>query len=314
VDVAYGWQSATKTAFVEMAQASGLPRLTQAERNPLQATSYGTGQVLAHAIHQGAQSIVLGLGGSATNDGGMGALRALGFEFQNGSDEAIKTPDGLFELEKVTFLPGLVSSVERLQSLDWLVACDVENRLLGAEGATAVFGPQKGVTAQSHPVLESGLARLAQVLTHQWGVEVESLAGGGAAGGMAAGLVGVLSARLIPGFDLLADRLGLADSLMSHPIKGVITGEGQLDAQSLKGKLPVAMAKLAAQQNVPTFALCGRLEDAEILGQYFKGVHTINANAPQNESLQEAMSQTPGRLQCQLHALWPSWLHSLQSV
>jgi glycerate kinase len=308
VKVIYGWQASTRTAFVEMAQASGLPRLTPGERDPMSASSYGTGQVLAHAINKGASSIVLGLGGSATNDGGLGALRALGFEFKDGLGQIITSPAHLVNLAEVRFLPGLVKTVSELQSLDWLLACDVTNPLLGNNGATAVFGPQKGVTPETAGSLEAGLTRFAEVLNDTFGQEITHLAGAGAAGGMAGGFVGTLYARLVPGFDLLAERLELTSCLASKPICGVITGEGKLDAQSLQGKLPVAMAKLATDHQVPTYALCGRLEDTEVLMHYFYRLHSINDETTKGEPEALAMQQAPHRLKQRLSQFWPQWL------
>ncbi|WP_019894013.1 glycerate kinase [Hydrogenovibrio halophilus] len=308
VKVIYGWQASSRTAFVEMAQASGLPRLTRDERDPMSASSYGTGQVLAHAINKGARSIVLGLGGSATNDGGMGALSALGFEFKDGLGQVITSPAQLVDLAEVGFLPGLVKNVSDLQSLDWLLACDVTNPLLGDHGATAVFGPQKGVTPETAGALEFGLARLAEVLAQSFGQEITHLAGAGAAGGMAGGFVGALSARLVPGFELLAERLELASCLASQPIDGVITGEGKLDAQSLQGKLPVAMARLAADFQVPTYALCGRLEDTDVLKHCFQRLHSINDETEKGEPEAVAMQQAPHRFKQRLMQFWPQWL------
>ena len=310
VDVAYGWQPDSQTAYVEMAQASGLPRLQSAERDPMRATSYGTGQALAHAINQGAQTIVLGLGGSATNDGGLGALSALGFVFLDAAGQPIQTPGQLPALADWTFVPGLVPSLAHLTSIDWLLACDVENPLLGPQGATRIFGPQKGVTAITQPQLEAGLSQWAQVLQDKGEREVATVAGGGAAGGMAAGLIACLGARLSPGFQVLSQQLGLADVLRDSQVTAVLTGEGQLDAQSLSGKLPVSLAKMAQAYQVPTFALGGQIQHHPSLKAVFAEALSINP-AHKPHDLDELMAQAPDHLFRALTLYWPQWLKQM---
>jgi len=253
----YGWQETTKTAIVEMAQASGLPKLRPNERNPLTANTLGTGQVLKDAIEQGAKRIVLGLGGSATNDGGMGALRALGIDFFDDKGKEIGLGgQALSSIAKISEVPAHLTAIE------WVMACDVTNPLLGDTGATAIFGPQKGVTEANFAILEKGLANFADKIQQLNGVEVKEIAGAGAAGGMAAGFVGLLHAKIEPGFEVLRENLKIDEAM--QPVDGksidwVFTGEGRMDEQTAFGKLPMRIAQMANDHQIPCIGICGSL-------------------------------------------------------
>jgi len=291
----WGWQADSKTAIIEMAQASGLPLLKPGELDPIKASSFGTGQVIEAAIQQGAQKIILGLGGSATNDGGAGALQALGFDLINQKGQALPLGGGsLIDLaEIVENRPGLGDS---LAKIDWVLACDVINPLLGEQGATAVFGPQKGVTAQNYAVLEAGLMQWAQVIERTFGREVVSLEGAGAAGGMAAGFYGVLGARIVPGFEVLSGLLKLESLFVENKIDYVITGEGCIDLQTQQGKLPYRMAQLAQEYQVPVLGVCGQLAtDINVLPVFdaLKCIHTLQES---KEKLSKLIGQTPEHL------------------
>ena len=256
VKAAFGWIPQSNTAIIEMAQASGLPLLRPEERNPLQTHTTGTGQLIQAAIDLGATKIILGLGGSATNDGGVGALKALGIPFLNAQGKDIGLGGQcLKDLHQIGNIPPA------LLEIDWLLACDVTNPLLGEHGATQIFGAQKGLTPQGLPILEEGLKNLADNITEKTAKSVKDKAGSGAAGGMAAGFMGLLNAQMQPGFDVLNARLGLEKLFEQHTIDYVVTGEGKIDQQTAFGKLPQRMAQLAKQHNpnCKTIGLCGHL-------------------------------------------------------
>lgn len=257
----FAWQATTQTAIIEMAQASGLPLLAGDERDPLNASSFGTGLVIKAAIDLGAKCIILGLGGSATNDGGAGALQALGVELLNAKGKPIGLGGaGLSELDHIAAMPA------HLHQIEWQLACDVTNPLLGEQGATTVFGPQKGVNADNFSQLENGLAQFARVIEKDLACQIADLSGAGAAGGMAGGFIGVLNAQTQSGFDLLAKASALEalfepslELMDDQRIDLVITGEGRLDAQTRMGKLPMRVAQMAQQHGVPTLGVCGQL-------------------------------------------------------
>ncbi|AEG32332.1 glycerate kinase [Thiomicrospira cyclica] len=252
----YAWQASTQTAIVEMAQASGLPRLAPNERNPLHTSSYGAGLIIKAAIERGAQRIILGLGGSATNDGGVGALQALGIPCLDKQGRAISQGGGALQ-----HLASIGEIPPHLQKIEWLIACDVTNPLTGPQGATAVYGPQKGLQPEQFTILENGLAHFADLVKQQFSRAILTQPGAGAAGGMAGGFIGILGAQTQNGFDLLAEATEFKQLFEqpNQPIDLVITGEGKLDAQTRHGKLPMRVAQLAQQHQVPTLALCGQL-------------------------------------------------------
>ncbi|MBF6057563.1 MULTISPECIES: glycerate kinase [Thiomicrorhabdus] len=266
----FAWQAQTETAIIEMAQASGLPKLQPDERNPLQAHTYGTGQLVDAALNLGAKKIILGLGGSATNDGGMGALQALGVSFFDDSGKEIGL--GGQALKKIVSIGEIP---QRLLDVEWLIASDVTNPLLGKTGATSVFGPQKGVSDLNFNALESGLENWAQRIEEKTGRQVKDLPGAGAAGGMAAGFIGLLGAHIEPGFEVLNSALGLEKTFAAQPIDWLITGEGRLDEQTRFGKLPMQMAQLGAKYSIPTVAVCGSLGTHPSELPEFKAVFSI---------------------------------------
>lgn len=298
----FAWQPTTQTAIVEMAQASGLPRLTISEQNPHITSTYGTGQLLRAAIELGAQKIILGLGGSATQDGGIGALQALGVDCLTASGEPIsKGADALLKLDQIHLKqPGLAE-------IEWVIACDVTNPLLGEKGSTAIFAPQKGATQQGLPVLEAGLQHLAARLNQYHPTDIGLMPGGGAAGGMAASFVAILNAKLVSGFDLLSEALQLPELFESQPIDLVITGEGAIDEQSRYGKLPFRVAQLAQYYQVPTIALCGKLNLNQSQFSPFKQCLSIHSHQPKL-SLSEAFAQTPLNLADTLKQSLFHWL------
>ncbi|MGH7145007.1 MAG: glycerate kinase [Planctomycetota bacterium] len=240
--------------ILEMAQASGLALLPEPRRNPLKTSTRGTGELIAHALQSGAKRILLGIGGSATNDGGTGAAAAVGYRFLDRLDCPLDPVGGnlgeIARIDATATLPGL-------PGVQVQVACDVDNPLLGARGASAVYGPQKGADAAAVATLEAGLANLAAVIERDLGKNVRDLPGAGAAGGFGAGAVAFFGAKLKPGAELILDavqfdaRAGFADL--------VVTGEGRLDHQTVHGKAPWAVAQRARALGKPVIAVAGRI-------------------------------------------------------
>ena len=252
----YGVSGDGKTAVIEMAAASGL-MLTPAERrNPLLATSYGTGELILHALDQGIRHLILGIGGSATVDGGVGMVQALGGRFYRPDGKAL--PWGGGELATLSGI-DLSTLDARLRQCRIEVACDVDNPLVGPRGAAAVFGPQKGATAAMVAQLEQGLTQYAEVIRQSTGRDVRQVAGGGAAGGMGIACQVFLGATLKPGIEIVMAALGLEQALAEADL--LITGEGRIDSQTLGGKALSGVARLARARGLPVIALAGVVED-----------------------------------------------------
>jgi len=241
-------------AVVELAQAAGYERLLPAERDPERTSTYGTGQQIMAALDIGATRIIVGLGGSATNDGGMGLVRALGGRFLDAAGAELGGCGA--DLERVASI-DLLGLDPRVREAEIVVACDVTNPLTGDDGAAAVFGPQKGADPAMVRRLEAGMAVYARALATVSGVEVTGTPGFGAAGGAAAGLVALLGARLEPGARMVLDAAGLPEALRGAAL--CITGEGRLDEQSMRGKAPAAVADACRDAGVPCVAVCGEL-------------------------------------------------------
>lgn len=246
------------TAVMEMSAASGLWRLAADERDPLQASSFGTGEMLLDAARRGVREIIIGLGGSATNDGGLGMARALGFRFlgTNGAATA-----NLAEVERVIAPDDL-----RLPAIT--AAVDVRNPLLGPRGATRVFGPQKGATPDQVETLEAAMTHIASLVGGD-----PNMAGAGAAGGLGFGLVRFCGAALRSGFEVVAERIGLEVAIRASDF--VITGEGRLDAQTLEGKAPAGVAALARAAGKRVFAIVGEAEDGSETARLFDAVMEV---------------------------------------
>ncbi len=244
------------TAVIEMAAASGLPLVTPARRNPLETSTYGTGQLVAAALSEGARKIILGIGGSATNDGGAGCAQAVGVRFPNA--DGAEMPPGLAggRLDRVESI-DVSARDPRVADCEIQVACDVDNPLCGPRGAAAVYAPQKGATHEMVRTLDANLAHLADVIERDLGVDVRTLPGSGAAGGLGAGLVAFLGATLRPGIDIVTEANGLDEKIAGADL--VITGEGRLDEQSMMGKVVYGVGRAAARHDVPVIALCGSI-------------------------------------------------------
>jgi glycerate kinase len=252
VNAGFGMSGDGKTAYIEMAQASGLRLLKPSEYDPFQANTFGTGQLIAQAVSQGVEHFVLGIGGSATNDAGTGMAAALGWQFLDASGQSIRPCGGnLAEIQ--TIIPP---TAPRPITVD--VACDVSNPLIGPQGATYIYGPQKGATSADLPILDAGMAHLAGLIQNQFGVDLATMPGAGAAGGLGAGAVLFLNGHLTEGVNLLIKHTRLAEKMTGANL--VLTGEGRLDSQTLQGKLIAGIARLAQAQSIPIVALCGSLQ------------------------------------------------------
>jgi glycerate kinase len=241
---------------MEMAAASGLELLRDHERDALRASTFGTGQLIRHALDRGCRKILLGIGGSATTDGGTGMARALGVRFLDEAGREVEEGGGALGAIRRVDTDGLDP---RIGETEIRVACDVDNPLTGPRGAAAVYGPQKGAGPEEVSLLDNNLEHLARILKSQWGRDVEHLPGGGAAGGLGAGLVAFLDARLEKGFGLVAETLELENAIRWAAV--VITGEGKLDLQSRHGKVPWGIAQLARKHGKPVIVVAGSLEE-----------------------------------------------------
>ena len=264
----YGLSGDGQTAFIEMAAASGLMLVPAGERNPLRATSYGTGELIRHALDAGVRHIILGIGGSATVDGGMGMAQALGARFLDERGESVGLGGGALQrLVKI----DLSDLDPRLHDCRIEVACDVDNPLLGERGAAAVFGPQKGACIEMVAVLERGLQNYARVMLAATGQDVAPMVGGGAAGGMGAAARVFLNATLKSGIDIVLEAVHLEEALRDADL--VITGEGRMDSQTVGGKAPVGVARIAKKYDIPVIGIAG------VLGDGVEAVHQHGIDA-----------------------------------
>ncbi|EGR0792742.1 glycerate kinase [Vibrio cholerae] len=286
VEAFYGMLGDNQTAVIEMAAASGLHHVPVAQRDPKLTTSFGTGELIRHALDQGVTKLIIGLGGSATNDGGVGMLAALGARFTNADGDPIQlTGGGLRELTHI----DLQDFDPRLQNSDILVACDVNNPLCGDKGASAVFGPQKGATPEDVQLLDGTLRQFGLLTEKVTGKMVLESAGAGAAGGMGAALLAYAQARLRPGIEIVLETVQLAHQVSDADL--VITGEGRIDSQTVHGKTPMGVAKVAKRFDVPVLALCGCTGD-NYQAVYQCGIDAVFAAVPRAMSLEDALKES----------------------
>lgn len=272
-----------KTAVIEMAQASGLTLITEEERNPLITSTFGTGQLIEKALDLGCTKLVIGLGGSATNDGGMGMAQALGFRFLDKKGQPLGS--GGAELARLaTIDTGHVDP--RLHNVQIEVACDVDNPLTGPQGASHIYGPQKGATPEMVEFLDKALANYDRVLQKDLGQDVGLTPGAGAAGGLGAALMALVGGKLVSGIELVLRVLGFAEKTKGAQL--VLTGEGKFDAQSAYGKVPVGVGRQSLKLGVPVVVVAGTvLPDAEVL--HAEGITAYFSILNKPMSLQEAM-------------------------
>ncbi|EGR4209806.1 glycerate kinase [Vibrio cholerae] len=286
VEAFYGMLGDNQTAVIEMAAASGLHHVPLAQRDPKLTTSFGTGELIRHALDQGVTKLIIGLGGSATNDGGVGMLAALGARFTNADGDPIQlTGGGLRELTHI----DLQDFDPRLQNCDILVACDVNNPLCGDKGASAVFGPQKGATPEDVQLLDGALRQFGLLTEKVTGKMVLESAGAGAAGGMGAALLAYTQAILRPGIEIVLETVQLAHQVIDADL--VITGEGRIDSQTVHGKTPMGVAKVAKRFDVPVLALCGCTGD-NYQAVYQCGIDAVFAAVPRAMSLEDALKES----------------------
>ena len=273
-----------RTAVIEMAAASGLPLVPKEKRDPRVTTTYGTGELIKAALAEGLAKIIIGIGGSATNDGGTGMARALGVRFLDAAGQEVAAGGGsLAEICQID-ATGLDP---RLKNTEIVVACDVDNPLCGTRGASAVFGPQKGATPEMVQQLDAGLAKYASCARQATGRDVAEKAGAGAAGGLGAGLMFFTPAQLKPGVEIVLDAVGFSDIVRDADF--VITGEGRTDFQTAFGKAPVGVAKVAKTHGVPVFCISGGLGEGadDVLAQ---GIDAVMSICDRPLSLEECMA------------------------
>ena len=279
---AYFYKSG-KTAIIEMSAASGLPLLRTEERNPMKTTTFGTGELILAAMNQGCTRFIIGIGGSATNDGGTGMLEALGFRFIDHEGHIIKGMCGgkLAEISRI----DSKEIPEGIKEAEFIIACDVDTPFCGKEGATRIFSPQKGADPDMVEKLEDGMAAFAEVIRTESGLDISSTPGTGAAGGLGGAFMAFLNARLTKGTDLIFDALDFDRKISDADL--IITGEGRIDSQTRKGKAIDGVATRARKQGIPVIAIAGTVEkdDADhlIKESCFLAVLPIGKR-PENES------------------------------
>ena len=258
IEASYGFIPDRKTAVIEMSAAAGITLIDESERNPMHTTTFGVGEMILDAISKGCRKFVIGIGGSATNDGGVGMLQALGFEFldENGNQVSFGAK-GLKDIATIK----TENAAKELKECSFLVACDVKNILCGETGCSAVYGPQKGATAEMIKDMDLWLGKYAELTKSVIENSDAEIPGTGAAGGMGFALLAYLNATLKSGIELVMEETGLEDKIKDADL--VITGEGRLDGQSYMGKAPVGVAKLAKKYGKPVIAFSGCVtEDA----------------------------------------------------
>ncbi|MGZ6372088.1 MAG: glycerate kinase [Candidatus Limnocylindria bacterium] len=285
VRACWGALGGGKTAVIEMAAASGLPLVPAEKRDPRVTSTRGTGELIRAALDAGMRHLVIGIGGSATNDGGMGMARALGARFLDAEGQEL--PEGGGALARLARI-DLAGLDARLAETEILVACDVDNPLTGPRGASAVYGPQKGATPEMVRELDAALARYGQIAREATGRDVAALSGAGAAGGLGAGLLYFTRAKLRPGVEIVLEITGFDARVRDADL--VITGEGRTDFQTAMGKAPVGVAAAAKRHGVPVVCLSGGLGDGadDVLA---KGIDAVASTMPAPMTLGEAVAR-----------------------
>ncbi|MCY9669229.1 glycerate kinase [Paenibacillus alginolyticus] len=298
----YGFIPEHKTAIIEMAAASGLTLVPKEELNPLITTSYGTGQLIKSALDRGCNRIIIGIGGSATNDGGVGMAQALGYCFLDQQGKELPFGgDALTQLMKI----DISGRDPRIDEAEIIVACDVVTLLCGEKGASAVFGPQKGASPEMIAHLDQGLEHMAHQVKETLGISLLDVAGGGAAGGLGAGLVAFAGAKLLSGIEMIMELCSF--DRLAEDVDLVITGEGNTDFQTAMGKTPVGVAKRAKQFQLPVICLSGGL------GQGYKevykhGIDAVFSIMPRPAKLEEAFEHGEQWIEDSLEAIIRLWV------
>ncbi|WP_245976032.1 glycerate kinase [Paenibacillus prosopidis] len=275
------------TAVIEAASASGLTLVPKERLNPMLTTTYGTGQLIKEALELGCRKLIIGIGGSATNDGGVGMAQALGARFLNKDGENIGYGGG--ELESICRI-DLSDMDPRIAECEFIIASDVTNPLCGENGASAVFGPQKGATPEMVRSLDNGLLHLSRVIESELGKDIANLQGAGAAGGLGGGLMAFLPGKMARGIDIVLEAADFENRVQQMDF--VITGEGHTDHQTSFGKTPVGIARLAKKFNVPVICISGGIT-SDVQGLYEQGINVIVGVAQRPMTLEEAMIHAP---------------------
>jgi glycerate kinase len=284
----YGLLAGGKTAVIEMAEASGLPYVNGREKNPMKTTTIGTGELILDAINKGANEIIIGIGGSATTDGGAGMAQALGVKFLDKKGIEIKASGAGGMLGKIDKID--ISSIDpRIRKTKLIVASDVENLLCGKKGAAYVFGPQKGATPLMVKKLDANLKHFGNLIKRDLKINVMTLRGGGAAGGLGAGLVAFTGAKLKSGIDIVVNATGLSKHIKGADL--VITGEGRVDFQTAFGKTPAGVAKAAKKHKVPTVAIGGGITD-DARSVFEHGIDGLASACARDMTLEEAIANS----------------------
>jgi len=284
VDAFYGLSGDKKIAVIEMATASGLDKIKKEDRNPLLTTTYGFGELIHDALDEGVEELLLGIGGSATNDGGAGMIMSLGGKLlDNNGDSIPPNGQGLKKLHSI----DASEMHPRIKDVKIKVACDVDNPLLGNNGASYVYGPQKGASLGQIKTLDKNLAHFSKIIEETLNIKVKDVPGSGAAGGLGAGLLAFLNAELERGGDLLVELLDLDNKIKTADL--VITGEGGINHQTIFGKTPVAVSKVAKKYTVPTIALSGSLSEG-YESIFDEGISAVFSIIPQLTNLNNALN------------------------
>ena len=293
IEARYVWLG--ESAVIEMSETAGLRALKNGVRDVLRANTFGVGEMLLDASKRGAREIIVGLGGSVTNDGGLGLARALGFRFFEERHKEIENTVDLISVARIEALaaagvsPAISSEMQPTSAsggprqIKIVAACDVKNPLLGENGATRTFGPQKGATPEELEILERALRKLADTITRDLGCDFRNNLGAGAAGGLGFGLMSFCGAELRPGFDVVADAVELEEKIKAADV--VITGEGKLDSQTLEGKAPAGVALLARKFGKRVFAIVGRAAPDQQVRDIFEGVYELGGSIPRAREL-----------------------------
>lgn len=301
VEAGWGWLPETRTAIIEMAQASGLQLLTTEQRDACRSSTWGTGQLIAAALDAGAKRIVLAIGGSATNDGGSGMLRALGLRLLDAEGQALE--EGGLALSRLATLDA--SGLDaRLGDVQVEVAADVDNPLCGPHGASAIFGPQKGASPEQVAALDQALGHFADHSAQALGEDVREFPGCGAAGGMGFAARAFMGARFRPGVEVVAELAGLDELVRGADL--VITGEGRFDAQTLRGKTPFGVARVAKRHGAPVVVIAGTL-GAGYEALYQHGIDAAFALASGPMTLQQACAEAPALLEARAGDIARLW-------
>jgi glycerate kinase len=288
VSARYGLLSDGKTAVIEMAEASGLPLVSGKNKNPLKTTTYGTGELILDAAKRGAEKIIIGIGGSATNDGGVGMAQAIGIRFLNKQGKVISDYGSGGMLKKIASIDNKKAD-PLLKKIKIIVACDVNNILCGKSGASYVFAPQKGATPAMVRILDENLRHLGKVIKQSLRKDVTKLKGAGAAGGLGAGLVAFTKARMKSGIEIVIDATNICKYMENADL--VITGEGRVDTQTAFGKTPSGIAKAARKYHIPTVVIGGGItDDANDIFAY--GIDGLESACARDMSLEEAIKNS----------------------